>query len=88
MQLSIIFSNNLDIPKMKKDATYAEILEHLKQPQNGIGFFTHNPSLPNQTFVSADAVQWLNNYIDGGVDINRAIDIMQVHFTKNEFSFH
>lgn len=68
----------MEIPKIKKDATYSEILERLKHPQNGIGFFTHNSSLPSQTFVSADAVQWLNTYMDEGVDVERAISIMQV----------
>lgn len=55
-----------------------EILEVMKHPQTGVGFLTQHPSLPSQTFVSADAIQWLNNHMEGGVGIERGIDIMQV----------
>lgn len=60
-----------------------EILEAMKHPQTGVGFLTQHPSLPSQTFVSADAIQWLNNHIEGGVGVERGINIMKVKVLKN-----
>ncbi|XP_033220943.1 GATOR complex protein Iml1 [Belonocnema kinseyi] len=70
-------SNNAEVTKIKSSASNSEILEALKHPLSGVGFFTQHPSLPSQTFVSADAVQWLNNHIDGGVTVESAVGIMQ-----------
>ncbi|XP_043477241.1 GATOR complex protein Iml1 isoform X9 [Leptopilina heterotoma] len=71
-------SNNAEVAKLKSNASNSEILEALKHPVTGVGFLTqHKDPLPSQTFVSADAVQWLNNHIDGGVTVECAINIMQ-----------
>ncbi|XP_076389057.1 GATOR complex protein Iml1 isoform X7 [Megachile rotundata] len=67
---------NMELTKLKNTAPNNEILEAMKHPQTGVGFLTHHPSLPSQTFVSADAVQWLNNHIEGGVTVEGAINIM------------
>ncbi|KAK1120943.1 hypothetical protein K0M31_010727 [Melipona bicolor] len=69
-------STNMELMKLKNTASNNEILETIKHPQNGVGFLTQHPSLPSQTFVSADAVQWLNNHIEGGVTVENAINIM------------
>ncbi|XP_076241100.1 GATOR complex protein Iml1 isoform X2 [Calliopsis andreniformis] len=70
-------SANMELTKIKSTATYNEILEAMKHPQHGVvGSLTQHPSLPNQTFVSADAVQWLNNHIEGGITVEGAINIM------------
>ncbi|OAD60256.1 DEP domain-containing protein 5 [Eufriesea mexicana] len=69
-------STNMELTKLKNTASNNEILEALKHPQNGVGFLTQHPSLPSQTFVSADAVQWLNNHIEGGVTVESATNIM------------
>ncbi|KZC10817.1 DEP domain-containing protein 5 [Dufourea novaeangliae] len=69
-------STNMELTKIKNTAPNNEILEAMKHPQSGVGFLTQHPSLPSQTFVSADAVQWLNNHIEGGVTVNEAIIIM------------
>ncbi|KAK9298141.1 hypothetical protein QLX08_008454 [Tetragonisca angustula] len=69
-------STNMELMKLKNTASNNEILETMKHPQNGVGFLTQHPSLPSQTFVSADAVQWLNNHIEGGVTVENAINIM------------
>ncbi|XP_050487982.1 GATOR complex protein Iml1 isoform X2 [Bombus huntii] len=69
-------STNMELTKLKNTASNNEILEAMKHPQNGVGFLTQHPSLPSQTFVSADAVQWLNNHIEGGVTVESAINIM------------
>lgn len=68
----------MELTKLKNTAPNSEILEAMKHPQTGVGFLTHHPSLPSQTFVSADAVQWLNNHIEGGVTVEGAINIMNV----------
>lgn len=41
-------------------------------------FFNAAPLTPEPNIVSADAIQWLNNHMEGGVGIERGIDIMQV----------
>ena len=69
-------SANMELTKIKSTAPNNEILEAMKHPQSGVGFLTQHPSLPSQTFVSADAVQWLNNHIEGGVTVEGAINIM------------
>ncbi|XP_076544250.1 GATOR complex protein Iml1 isoform X8 [Osmia lignaria lignaria] len=69
-------SANMELTKLKNTAPNTEILEAMKHSQTGVGFLTHHPSLPSQTFVSADAVQWLNNHIEGGVTVEGAINIM------------
>ena len=76
-------SNNAEVTKIKSSASNSEILEALKLPLTGVGFLTQHPSLPSQTFVSADAVQWLNNNIDGGVTVEKATAIMQVCINFN-----
>lgn len=72
------FSSSTEQIKIKSTASNAEILEAMKNPQSGVGFLTQHPSLPSQTFVSADAVQWLNNHIEGGVSVESAVNIMKV----------
>jgi len=72
----------MELTKIKSNATNLEILEVMKHPQTGVGFLTQHPSLPSQTFVSADAIQWLNNHMEGGVGVERGIDIMQVETQK------
>ncbi|XP_016844784.1 GATOR complex protein Iml1 isoform X2 [Nasonia vitripennis] len=66
-----------EVTKIKSTAPYSEILEAMRHPQSGVGFLTQHPSLPSQTFVSADAVQWLNSHIEGGVTVEAAINIMK-----------
>ncbi|XP_017880904.1 GATOR complex protein DEPDC5 isoform X5 [Ceratina calcarata] len=69
-------STSTELTKLKNTVSNNEILEAMKHPQNGVGFLTQHPSLPSQTFVSADAVQWLNNHIEGGVSVEKAINVM------------
>ncbi|XP_015177814.1 PREDICTED: DEP domain-containing protein 5 isoform X2 [Polistes dominula] len=70
-------STNMELTKLKSNATNAEILEAMKHPQTGVGFLTQHPSLPSQTFVSADAVQWLSNNTEGGVTVESAINTIK-----------
>lgn len=75
----------MELTKIKSNATNLEILEVMKHPQTGVGFLTQHPSLPSQTFVSADAIQWLNNHMEGGMGIEQGINIMKVE-TQELFS--
>ncbi|XP_063975968.1 GATOR complex protein Iml1 isoform X1 [Diachasmimorpha longicaudata] len=77
---------NAEIPKLKSTASLSEILESMKSPQTGVGFLTQHPSLPSQTFVSADAVQWLNNHLEGGVTVKKAMKIMQTMISERLIS--
>ncbi|XP_070149933.1 GATOR complex protein Iml1 isoform X6 [Polyergus mexicanus] len=70
-------NTNMELTKIKSNATNLEILEVMKHPQTGVGFLTQHPSLPSQTFVSADAIQWLNNHMEGGMGVEQGINIMK-----------
>ncbi|KAJ8683106.1 hypothetical protein QAD02_018898 [Eretmocerus hayati] len=68
---------SMEVARIKSGAPLTEILEAMKHPQTGVGFLIQHPLLPSQTFVSADAVQWLNCNIEGGVSVEAAINIMK-----------
>ncbi|XP_043269598.1 GATOR complex protein Iml1 isoform X3 [Venturia canescens] len=70
-------NSNTEVTKIKSNTPNSEILEAMRNLQTGVGFLTQHPSLPSQTFVSADAVQWLNKHIEGGVTVENAIKIMK-----------
>lgn len=61
---------------LKATSSFTEILESMRQPVTGIGFLTTHPSLPSFTFVSADAVSWLIDHLDGIVNTVQAVDLM------------
>lgn len=68
---------NAEVIKLKNNASDAEILEAMKHPQNGVGFLAPHLSLPSQTFVSTDAIQWMNIHIEN-VTVKKSIKMMQV----------
>lgn len=51
--------------KEKEVVSNTELVEMMSHPQYGIGFLSVDPSLPSDTFISYDAVQWLKKNIDG-----------------------
>lgn len=51
--------------KLSASAVLSEIFEAFRHPVTGVGFLAKVQSLPSQTFVSYDAINWLNNRIDG-----------------------
>lgn len=61
---------------LKATSSFAEILESLRHPVTGVGFLTTHPSLPSFTFVSADAVHWLINHLDGVNNTDQAVNLM------------
>lgn len=77
-----IYSANAEVPKLKSTASTLEILDAMRSAQTGLGFLTQHPSLPSQTFVSADAVQWLNTHTEGGLTAKKSLKIMQSMITE------
>ncbi|KAG5345319.1 DEPD5 protein, partial [Acromyrmex heyeri] len=65
------------LKRIKTPITSMSFIPAMKHPQTGVGFLTQHPSLPSQTFVSADAIQWLNNHVEGGMEIEHGINIMK-----------
>ncbi|XP_055630377.1 GATOR complex protein Iml1 isoform X2 [Toxorhynchites rutilus septentrionalis] len=51
--------------KLKQTATLQEIFEAFKNPYHGVGFLGPAQSLPSCTFVAYDAINWLQNRIEG-----------------------
>ncbi|XP_066997885.1 GATOR complex protein Iml1 isoform X2 [Anabrus simplex] len=70
-------SLNQSFSHLKSSATLAEILDALRHPTTGVGFLTHHPSLPSNTFVSADAVTWLTTRVEGITNEEKAVNIME-----------
>lgn len=50
----------------------------MKNPVTGVGFMVQTVSLPSNTFISIDAVQWLLDHVEGITDVNKAKDKMDV----------
>lgn len=63
---------------MKNTASICEILEAFRHPVTGVGFTIQTVSLPSNTFVSIDAIQWLIYHVEGINDIEKAKDKMEV----------
>lgn len=60
--------------KLNAAATLTEMFEAFRHPVTGVSFLAKVQSLPSQTFVSYDAINWLNNRIEGQCN---AIDILE-----------
>uniref|UniRef100_A0A182MHG8 DEPDC5 C-terminal domain-containing protein n=1 Tax=Anopheles culicifacies TaxID=139723 RepID=A0A182MHG8_9DIPT len=51
--------------KLKPMATLHEIFDAMRHPAHGVGFLAPAQSMPSCTFVSYDAINWLQNRIEG-----------------------
>lgn len=60
--------------KLSVTATLTELFEAFRHSVTGVSFLAKIPSLPSYTFVSYDAINWLNNHIEGGCN---AIEILE-----------
>lgn len=60
--------------KLSPTATLTEIFEAFRHPTTGVSFLWKMQGLPSFTFVAYDAVNWLNNRIEGPCN---AIDILE-----------
>ena len=54
--------------KFNADTPLTEIVEAMRHPVTGLGFLGPNTSIPSGTFVSHDAIQWLQNRMEGPCD--------------------
>lgn len=64
--------------KLKATASLLEIFEAMKHSITGLSFLSPAPSLPSMSFVSIDAVNWLNNRIDGNINAREILDKMRL----------
>lgn len=60
--------------KLNRSAPLSEIFEAMRHPATGVSFLANVQSLPSCTFVSYDAINWLNSRMDGPCD---AVEILE-----------
>lgn len=60
--------------KLKPNATLLEIFEAMKHSVTGLSFLSPVPSLPSMSFVSIDAINWLNNRFESNIN---ALEILE-----------
>ncbi|KAL3269605.1 hypothetical protein HHI36_008669 [Cryptolaemus montrouzieri] len=64
-------------PVLKPTATNCEIVEAMKHPINGLSFINVNQNLPSFIFVAAEAVVWLITHMEGNINNDKAVQILQ-----------
>ncbi|KAI4460798.1 dep domain containing protein 5 [Holotrichia oblita] len=67
--------NIISDPLLRPNASSTEILEAMKQPINGLGLLPTHQSLPQYTFISSDAINWLITHMEGVTTTEKAIKI-------------
>lgn len=60
--------------KISPSAPLNEIFEAMRHPATGVSFLAKAQSLPSCTFVSYDAINWLNSRIEGSCN---AVEILE-----------
>lgn len=60
--------------KLSSTATLTEIFDAMRQSATGVNFLAKSQSLPSYTFVSNDAINWLNGRFEGPCN---AIEILE-----------
>lgn len=63
--------------KLSATATLSEIFEAFRHPVSGVSFLAKVQSLPSQTFVSYDAINWLYNRIEGQCNAVEVLEKMR-----------
>lgn len=66
--------NHLE-PILKSNSSLLDIMEAMKNPYSGLSFITTHQNLVNTTFVSADAVNWLIEHMEGVTTIAQAVKV-------------
>eukprot|EP00092_Neocalanus_flemingeri_P072503 GFUD01089255.1.p1 GENE.GFUD01089255.1~~GFUD01089255.1.p1 ORF type:complete len:533 (-),score=132.20 GFUD01089255.1:9-1607(-) len=72
-----------DFKLLRSSCTIQEILEAMRNPNTGLSFVGKNTPLPQSTFVSAEAVMWLMEHVEGVTSEKRAISIMEQMLEQN-----
>lgn len=71
---------------IKENLTKAELVEHMCSTQLGVGFVNRHMGLPQNTFVSNDAITWLMKNIQTFNSRTEAVEYLQViNITSNIF---
>lgn len=71
---------------IKENLTKAELVEHMCSTQLGVGFVNRHMGLPQNTFVSNDAITWLMKNIQTFYSRTEAVEYLQViNITSNIF---
>lgn len=60
----------------------ADLVEHMCNTQVGVGFVNRHMGLPQNTFVSHDAITWLVNNVNKFNNRNEAVKRLQVTINK------
>ncbi|XP_074029674.1 GATOR complex protein Iml1 isoform X2 [Leptinotarsa decemlineata] len=70
------------ITMIKSNVTSLELIDAMKHPTNGLLFINLQPNLPNTTFVTADAVNWLMTHVEGVTTLEKGIQKMQTLYKE------
>nr|XP_023026685.1 GATOR complex protein DEPDC5-like [Leptinotarsa decemlineata] len=70
------------ITVIKSNVTSLELIDAMKHPTNGLLFINLQPNLPNTTFVTADAVNWLMTHVEGVTTLEKGIQKMQTLYKE------
>ena len=73
-----------DFKLLRSSCSMQEILEAMRNPNTGLSFVSKNTtSLPQSTFVSAEAVMWLMEHVEGVTSEKRAGDFNKPNTFKD-----
>lgn len=64
---------------IRENLSNAELVEHMINSQLGVGFVNRHMGLPQNSFISDDAVTWLLNSVTTLNNRNEAVEILQVN---------
>ena len=62
------------VSKLSYNASVQEIFDAMKHPITGVSFLAKAQSLPSHTFIVWDAINWIQNHVDGNIN---AIDTLE-----------
>jgi len=70
--------NVINSELLKENISNTELVEHLCNTQTGVGFVNRHMGLPQNTFVSNDAITWLMNNLETLNNRDEAVERLQV----------
>lgn len=65
---------------IKESLSNSELVEHMCNSQTGISFVNRHMGLPQNTFVSNDAIKWLMNNVNTLNSRSKTVERLQVTF--------
>lgn len=73
--ICVFFSTVPTITLLKSNTTGTELIEAMKHHTNGLSFINLQSNLPNFTFVTADAVNWLMTHMEGVTSVEKGVQV-------------